>query len=274
MDSHLPVLKCDDRGPNGSMMSANAITDKLLACHTALIASTNLQDCPADHLADRLAEAARYAVLERLMPILRHDVAGAMQAPRMLLMVMQKRLQAPQPDLQAIAQNVATIGTLTQQGTLSCMAALAWIVPGEDIDVGLHASVNEASAWLAMELSSHALVLVNGIEDEAVTAPQTFFRRIFLGAVLAFCDQHAGGGSLRVSVTPADAGSGLHRQLQLNLLADTAGKCTAGKLAVLHDAAPRSRLIDWSDVQAMAQSSGVHMARGDGWLSVDLPRAS
>ena len=265
MNSHLPVLRSDNPRPNGSMICATAFTDELPACNTALIAPANTQA----RSADRLAEAARYAVLERLMPILRHDVAGAMQAPRMLLMVMQKRLQGAEPDLQAIAQNVTTIGTLTQQATLSCMAALAWIAPGEDIDVGLRASVNEASAWLAMELSSNALVLVNGIEDETLTAPQTFFRSIFLGAVLAFCDQYAGGGSLRVSVKPATAGSGLPGQLQLNLLPNT-----AGKLPVFQDAASKPRLIDWSDVQAMAKSSGIHMARGNSWLTVDLPRAS
>ena len=39
-------------------------------------------------LNDRLSEAAFYAVLRRMMPVLRHDVAGAMQPLRMLLMVL------------------------------------------------------------------------------------------------------------------------------------------------------------------------------------------
>lgn len=249
-------------------MSASAFTDKLPFNSNALNTPSNLQDLSADYLTERLAEAARYAVLERLMPILRHDVAGAMQAPRMMLMVMQKRLQAPEPDFQAIAQNVATVGTLTQQATLSCMAALAWMAPSEDINIGLSSSVDKAAAWLAMELSGNALVLVNGIEDEAVTAPQTFFRNIFLGALLAFCDQHVGGGNLQVTYKPAAAASGLSGQLQLCLLADA-----AEKLPVLQNSAPKVRLIGWSDVQAMAQSSGVHMARGDGWLTLQLPAA-
>ena len=249
-------------------MSASAFTDNSPFCSNVLSTPSNLQDLSADYLTQRLAEAARYAVLERLMPILRHDVAGAMQAPRMMLMVMQKRLQAPQPDLQAIAQNVATIGTLTQQATLRCMAALAWMAPSDDINIALRSSVDKAAAWLAMELSGHALVLVNGIQDEAVTAPQTFFRSIFLGALLAFCDQHAGGGNLQITYKPAAAGSGLSGQLQLLLLADT-----GGKLPVVQGTTPKLRLIGWSDVQAMAQSSGVHMARGDGWLTLQLPAA-
>ena len=247
-------------------MSANTLTDRLPACNTPLSNPVNPLERSANHLADRLAEAARHAVLERLMPILRHDVAGAMQAPRMMLMVMQKRLQAPEPDLQAIAQNVATVGALTQQATLSCMAALAWIAPGEDINIGLRSGVDKAATWLGIELSSSAMVLVNGIEDEAVTAPQTFFRSIFLGALLAFCDHHAEGGSLRVTFSSADTASGPGGQMQLRLLA-----CATGKMPVMLDAAPKSRPIGWSDVQAMAQSSGVQMARGDGWLTLELP---
>ena len=249
-------------------MSASAFTDDSPFCSNVMNTPLNLHALSADYLTRLLAEAARYAVLERLMPILRHDVAGAMQAPRMMLMVMQKRLQAPEPDLQAIAQNVATVGTLTQQATLSCMAALAWMAPSEDVNIDLRSSVDKAAAWLAMELSGNSLVLVNGIEDEAVTAPQTFFRSIFLGALLAFCDQHAGGGNLQVTYEPAAAASGQFGQLQLRLLADA-----TGKLPVVQDLAPKLRLIDWSDVQVMAQSSGVHMARGDGWLTLQLPAA-
>ena len=159
------------------MMSANPTTDMLPASSTASITHANLQNISADHLADRLAEAAHYAVLNRLLPALRHDVAGAMQAPRMLLMVMQKRLQAAAPDLQALADNVATISTLTQQASQSCMAALAGIAPGENTPVGLRSSVDKAAALLAMELFNNSLTLVNCIEDDVVTAPQTFFRR-------------------------------------------------------------------------------------------------
>ncbi|MBC7649266.1 MAG: hypothetical protein H7197_09170, partial [Vitreoscilla sp.] len=66
-------------------------------------------------LNDRLAEAACYAVLRRLMPVLRHDVAGALQPVRMLLMVLERRMQAAEPDLEAIAKNVTSLSTLTKQ---------------------------------------------------------------------------------------------------------------------------------------------------------------
>ena len=220
----------------------------------------------SDAWADRLADAARYVVLSRLMPVLRHEVAGAMQAPRMLLMVVEKRLQALEPDLQAITKNVASISAQTKQASVTCMAAMDWIASREDIRIDLFSSVDEMTALLAMELSVHALTVVNSIEDTQTTVPQSFIRSVVVGALLAFCDQHPEGGSLQVTFKPANSKSGLSGQLRLQLRSDAAVKLPETK-----QLAPASRLIDWMDLQAMAQSTNVQMARGEGWLTLDLP---
>ena len=230
-------------------------------------------------LNDRLAEAARYAVLNRLMPVLRHDVAGAMQSPRMLLMVLDKRLQAADPDLPAIAKNVASINTLTKQATADCMEALSWVASSEDVRVSLRSHVDQAIALLAMELNVNGLTMVNGVADEA-SASQSFLRSVFMGAVLAFCDQHTEGGTLGVTFEPAAEGSEMSAQLHLRMQTQTQTEMQM-QPQMAGDAAPRSaasqdvvrkyRMIGWPDVQAMAQSCGVLMTRGDGWLTLNLP---
>lgn len=216
---------------------------------------------------DRLAEAARYAVLSRLIPVLRHDVAGSMQPVRMLLMVLERRVQIAEPDLQAIAKNVTAVSSLAKQATIDCMGALGWIAPSEDVHVGLRSNLDEATKLLAMELSVSALALVNGIADDSATAPQSFLRSVFMGALLAFCDQHVAGGTLHVTFEAAGADSQHPGRLQLRMLPSDAGKSPT-----FHDVVRKYRMIDWSDVQAMARSCGVQMARGDGWLTLDLPK--
>ena len=47
----------------------------------------------SDVVPDRLAEAACYAVLRRIAPVLRHDVAGFLQPVGMLMTVLQRRVQ-------------------------------------------------------------------------------------------------------------------------------------------------------------------------------------
>ena len=220
-----------------------------------------------ESLNDRLAEAARYAVLNRLIPVLHHDVAGSMQPVRMLLMVLERRVQSTNPDLEAIAKTVMSISTLTKQATDDCMSALGWIASSKDVQVSLRSSVDEAIKLLAMESSVNALALVNGIADDSSTAPQSFLRSVFIGALLAFCDQHGAGGTLQVTFEASTADSLQPGRLQLRVLPDDTGESPASL-----DVVRKYRMIGWPDVQAMAKSCGVEMARGDGWLTLDLPK--
>ena len=219
-----------------------------------------------DGLNDRLAEAARYAVLRRLMPVLRHDVAGSLQPIRTLLVVLERRTQLPQPDLAAIAKTVTSISTLTKQASVDCMSALGWMASGDDAHVSLRSSVDDATKWLALELAAHSLLIVNGIADDSATAPQSFLRSVFMGALLAFCDQCVSGGTLQVTFDAAAVDSPQPGRLQLRMLADDTGKSPS-----FLDVGRKYRLIGWPDVEAMAQSCAVEMARGDGWLTLDLP---
>ena len=216
---------------------------------------------------DRLAEAARYAVLGRVLPGLRHDVAGSMQPLRMLLMVLERRVQSTDPDLAAIAKNVMSLNALTKQAAADCMSALGWTDSSEDLHVSLRGSVDEAARLLTLELSVNALALVNGVADDSATAPQSFFRSVFMGALLAFCDQHVASGTLEVTFQEAAANSQHSGRVQLRMLPSDAGKSPASP-----DVVRKPRMIGWPDVQAMAQSCRVKMAQGDGWLTLDLPK--
>lgn len=244
----------------GSIMST-PIPSYLPAAN--LVAATTL-----DAVNDWRADAARYAVLNRMMPALRHDVAGAMQPVRMLLMVLERRLQNADPDLDAIAKNVTSISTLTKLASVDVMRAMDWTASGEDVRVSLRSSVDEAIKLLALELTLKKMALVNGIADDSATAPQSFLRSVFMGALLAFCDQNVEGGILQVTVTSAaDSRQTSQLQLQLRMLPDDTGTSN-----VSLDVDRKYRVIEWPDVQAMAQSCGIQMARGDGWLTLDLPK--
>ena len=220
----------------------------------------------AESVNARLAEAARYAVLRRVLPVLRHDMAGSLQPVRMLQMVLERRVQSPDPDLAAITNSVISLSALTKQAAADCMAALGWIDSRDDPQVSLRSAVDEVAKLLAMELAVKPLALVNGVADDSVTAPQSFVRSVFIGAVLAFCDQHVSGGTLEVTFQEAAPESQQSGRLQLRMLPSDAGKSPA-----FPDGVRKPRLIGWRDVQAMAESCGVKMAQGDGWVTLDLP---
>lgn len=215
------------------------------------------------HLQERLAEAACYAVRSRLAPVLRHDVAGFMQPVGLLMMVLQRRVQAPEPDMQDIIKNMTSLSALAKESTTGCMNAIGWIASRENPSVNLRNSVDEAAALLAMDLFISELEIENALPDDAAVIPQRVFRSVLIGALLAFCDQRTAGGVLQISL---ETGSDLH--LMLRMLPGSAARTQSPP-----DAVPRSRDIAWEDVEAMAQSLGVAMARGEGWLALGLPNA-
>ena len=51
----------------------------------------------------RNAEAPRYALLRRLVPAIRHQMAGSFQPVTMMAAIVEKRLLAASPDLPALA---------------------------------------------------------------------------------------------------------------------------------------------------------------------------
>lgn len=228
-------------------------------------------------LPQRLAEAANYAALCRLAPFLRHDIAGLMQPLGMLLMVLQRRAQMTAPDIEMISKNIASLSAMTKEATTGCMTVIEWIASKEDVIINLQSGVDEVGKLLAMELSATGLTLVNAIAGEGADesqcvsqhVSQRFLRNVLTCALLAFCDQRTAGNMVQVTIEKDTDSTATRDRLRLQMLpGDTL------KLATRMDTTPKPRLIDWSDVEALAGSFNVAMTRGEGWLKLGLPSAS
>lgn len=211
-----------------------------------------------DFLQARLAEAASYAVLHRIAPALRHDVAGFIQPVGMLVMVLQRRVQMPEPDMQAIAKNVMSVSALTKEATTGCMNVMDWMASREDTRVSLRAGTDEVMHLLALELSEHGLSVSNDLEENMPRVPQLFFRSVLTSALLAWCDQNPGAGILRIN------GSTDANEAELSLQFEADGTALAA------DTVSPQRPIGWDDVETLARACGATLSRGDGWLRLRL----
>lgn len=220
----------------------------------------------AELLRQRLVEAANYAVLRRIAPALRHDVAGVMQPIGMLMMVLQRRIQMTDPDLAAITKNLASVSALTKEATTGCMNAMGWVVASEGAPVSLHSALNEAIKLLETEFRAAALELINSISDQQASAPQSFFRSLVMAALLAFCDQRTAGARLEVTLEAATGNVNTSQRLMLRMLPGDASRLPASTAANR-----QSRSIDWQDVEALAGACNATMTRGEGWLMLSLP---
>jgi hypothetical protein len=205
-------------------------------------------------------EAACFAILCRIAPVLRHDIAGLMQPVRLLATVLERRLLKPDLDRETIAENVRSVNLLTKDATVECMNIVAWLTPPNSSPdgalVNLRSSVDEIRKLLALEFANRSITLVNNIGAGAEQVPQSFMRTVFTGLLLAFCDENSTGGQVQVSL--------LENMLTIRVIkADNVHHQAA-------DISPPVRPIRWQDVQAMASAFELAPRRGDGWIEINL----
>ena len=193
----------------------------------------------------RLAEGARYALLRRLAPAIRHDMAGALQPISMVAAMLEKRLQKPDPDLLALAKNVNTINALAREASQSCMQLMSWLSPKVDEATPIATGVAHAIALVATDLSFKGFELVNQTEaiDAAVVVRVSVLRGLFMAALLTMTDSHH--GPAQVLLAAQTAGDQVVLSITLQAVEDDHGELLAGVPSAY-------RSLDWDDVRALA----------------------
>lgn len=212
---------------------------------------------------ERLAEAARYALLRRLAPAIRHDIAGALQPISMVAVLLEKRLQKPEPDMTVIGKNVHDINTLAREASAACMQLMGWLAPKQDGPVPVHEGVQEALALMATELSFQGIELVNSTSGVAISLPVSVMRGLFMAGLLALTDAQTGPGTVVVSAEIADG----RPVLSLSFTATPAGEAGDDDMAV----PPAYRALDWDDVQALAAAVSVSLVISSTQLELYFP---
>lgn len=86
---------------------------------------------PAVFLSVARAEAARYALLRRLAPSMRHHLVVNLQPIGMIYEVMERRLRAPQPDLANVHESAQKINGFARAALDSCLDVVTWLAPEE-----------------------------------------------------------------------------------------------------------------------------------------------
>ena len=101
----------------------------------------------------RSAESARYALLRRLQPAMRHQMAGGFQPVTMLAAIIEKRLLAAMPDMAALARTSGEVRALSTAATRLSLNLMGWIGSDPAAKVPLDTGVLDALHLVATELS-------------------------------------------------------------------------------------------------------------------------
>jgi hypothetical protein len=201
---------------------------------------------------ERNAEASRYALLRRVSPAMRHQMAGSFQPVTMMAAIIEKRLLAASPNLPALAKTSNDVRTLATAATRSSLDLMGWIAPDPDARVPLDKGIDDALHLVATELSFRGFKCANltqGVVDEVALSHA---RGVFVAAVLALTDAAAAPATVRLTARR----EGNHLVVTIALTdRDTAAETAPNEESQLILAAYRK--IDWSDVEAMATAEGV-----------------
>lgn len=212
------------------------------------------------------AEAARYALLRRLSPVLRHEAAAPLQPIAMAASVLEKRLASPSPEIAPLRDSVQRLVSYARKAAQGGLDLVAWL--GADHKPGPGSSAATASRPLG-ELVDEAIGLLatplgfEGFALEARLAPAEAARevpalplRLLLPAQLLWLSDQPGPPGRLVLGASEVAGAAVLRATRLpgddgNEKADSQRE-------------PAYRRLGLAELQVLARSEGLDLQQEDG----------
>ena len=202
------------------------------------------------HLNERLVEAARYALMRRLMPAVRHHIAGTLQPIGMMSAMLKRRILAATPDMVELGKNTQALSDLSRDAAATSLNLMTWLAPKDNDLVALNSAVEESFGLIATELSFRGFSVVNETAEVSAKLPKGVVRSVFTAGLIALIDYAGNPANVVVSATQ-EAGI---VQLKISIVpSDTVGP------AMTDSHLPGYRALQWADVQVLADAEGVQL---------------
>ena len=197
----------------------------------------------------RQVEAARYAVLRRLAPCLRHHMVRPLQPIGLIYGVMHHKLSAAQPDLKSVREEADKINEFAKAALGECMDMSTWLAPEPDVLTDVASGVKECVGLLATMMHFCGFRLVNNIEELPVQVQRDAMRMVLSAALMALTDALKEPATVTID---AEAGPDV---IIVSLRIAPLGE---GQLDRYDDG---YRQLVWADVQALAAAEHVGLFR-------------
>lgn len=208
------------------------------------------------------AEAARYSVLRRLAPALKHDMVVNLQAVAMMAEVLDARLERGLTNPNEFQKSVSKINRLAREAVMTCLDVAAWIEPGEDECILLREGVDECLGLLAGNFNFRGFSISNEVPEVNFEVSREALRNLLSAALITLTDASRAPAEV---IVKAEVCAGF---------AVLTIRCEARVSEP--DAVPFSvsyRELDWSDVQALAAAESVELLRTTEQIVMRIPRS-
>lgn len=205
------------------------------------------------------AESARYALLRRLAPSMRHHLVVNLQPIGMIYEVMDRRLRAPVPDLAHVQESAGKINGFARSALAACIDVVSWLAPDDAAQSTVQEGARECSALLATSLSFRGYALRNQVEELAKPVGRAPLRAL-LSAVLLYCTDHTEAPAELVITAQAQPDAA-------RIVVHT--RRTGGDKGLGGEA--NYRKLEWGDIEALAVADGVSVRRSGDEVELRLP---
>jgi hypothetical protein len=209
------------------------------------------------------AEAARYALLRRLAPSMRHHLVVNLQPIGMIYEVMDRRLRSAEPDLTEVHDSAHKINGFARAALNSCLDVVTWLAPDEDVTITAAEGVRECLGLLATSLTFRGYALRNEAAEVEGDVKRSAIRTVLTASLINFTDENPAPAEIVLATEPSpDA-----LVLSLTLRPSDGEKGFSPE--------PVYRQLEWSDVEALAAAESVRVSReGRQRLLMSIPKAA
>lgn len=239
------------------------------------------------------AEAARYALLRRLGPALRHDLVVHLQALAMMAEVLGARLERDPQDSR-LPQQLGRMHLLARDAVAGALQVAGWLLPPEDDAIDLRDGLEESLGLVRSSLGFRGLQLQADLPEAGLAVSRDRLRHLLLGGLLHLSDLGGPAGTLRVQARADAAGARLRLSLEAQERGagirgepegaddpgddDASGRdeetaAVSADTWITPDEEAGYRALRWADVQALAGETQATRHFTPPVIELRLPRA-
>src|SRR3569832_224528 len=197
------------------------------------------------------AEAARYALLRRLAPAMRHHLVVPLQPIGMVYEVMEWRIRAPEPNLADIHDGARKINSYARSALDSCLDVITWIAPDQPVRITAREGLDECLALVQTSFTFRGFTLRDDLGEVAGQVSRSAIRNVVTGALVFASDNHPPPATLVI------AGQAQPDALVITVSIGS-GEATEGFAT-----SPNYRPLTSSDVEALAASESCVVERDE-----------
>ena len=204
---------------------------------------------PAVKTSIQTIEAARYAVLRRLAPCLRHHMVRFLQPISMIYDLIDHRRSSAAVDASMLYSNTEKINGYARAALDQCMDVGTWMAPDPDEVVPVGRGVQECVELMAASLNFRGYQLVNEVGSLHKFVRHDALRVLLTASFMAATDALSVPADVLISVDHSD-----EHHVTLAMVVQPAD---SGQTETYDDG---YRKIVWRDVEALAYSEEVDLA--------------